>query len=783
MEIGKGPANREGGTIHAEPSGPERRIGPYRILRELGHGGGGTVYLAARADDQFQKRVAIKVIPAGGESTEAVRHFKRERQILASLSHPHIAQLLDGGTTDQGVPYFVMEHIDGEPLLTYADSRGLSVSERLKLFLPICSAVEYAHRNLVVHRDIKPSNVLVTAEGSPRLLDFGIAKLQNPELMGEAHTGTAMAMTPEYASPEQARGERITTATDVYSLGVVLYELLTGLRPYAFRSRNALDVLRAVAEQPPTRPSAAVERLRLRAAVAPEENDPSPQLAEALARCREGTPGRLERRLRGDLDTIVMMALRKEPQKRYPSVGALAEDISRHLGGLPVAARKGTAAYRASKFVRRHRLFVTAAAVVLVLLVAFPLAMAAQSARVARQRDVARKERAAAQKQRETAQRVSKFLVSLFKVSNPSEARGNTVTAREVLDKGAQKITTELKDQPEIRATLMDTIGDVYRNLGLYDQAVPLLQEALESRRAVLGPDHPDVAATLNHLANLLADKGDYATAETLHREALAIRRNRLGNESAEVATSLTNLANVIRQKGDYPAAEAMFREALALNRKVLGDGHLEVATSLNNLAIVLAQRGNPEAEALFREALALRRRLLGSHHPDVANGLNNLASMLYEKKEYREAEALHREALAMWRTLLGNENPRVGVSLIGLAETLWSEQRPAEAEPLAREALAIFRKTLPGGHPYIAVAESVLGGCLTLSRRYSEAEPLLLGSHRVLQAKTGRQGFETRQALQRVVDLYDAWGKADQAARYRAELTALSVKPPAAAP
>jgi serine/threonine protein kinase/tetratricopeptide (TPR) repeat protein len=760
------------GTARAEgPPDSERRIGPYRILRELGHGGMGTVYLAARADEQFHKRVALKIIRSGADSAEVVRHFKRERQILAGLDHPNIARLLDGGTTDDGLPYFVMEYIDGEPLLGYCDSRSLSVVERLRLFQSVCSAVQYAHRNLIVHRDIKPGNILVALDGAPRLLDFGIAKLINPELAGEAPTATAMVMTPAYASPEQARGERITTATDVYSLGVVLYELLTGHHPYRLKSRQALDVLMAIAAQEPEKASTAVARVV--EMTEPLRDSFAPITPEVVARTREGTPERLMRRLRGDLDNILLMALRKEPQRRYASVEAFSDDIRRYLEGMPVKARKPTVGYRAGKFVKRHVVGLGAALAVLVLLVGFAVAMGVQSARVARERDLAQKERATAQKERETAQRVSGFLVDLFKVSDPSEARGNTITAREVLDKGAAKIATELKDQPEVRATLMDTMGNVYRNLGLYDKAIPLLEDALDTRKAVLGPEHLDVARSMNTLATLLYAKGDFARAEALQRDVLAMRRKLLGNENLEVAKSLNNLGNMLGQRGDYTGAEALYRESLAIRRKLLGNDHPDVAICLDNLAMVLAQKGDyAGAEALYRETLPTLRKIYGNEHPEVANSLSNLAIMLHQEGDDAGAERLHREALAMRRRLLGDEHPDVAQSMTGLAETLLREGKPDEAEPLAREALAVSRKTLPGGHPLIAESESVLGECLTLLNRYEEAQPLLVGSYPVLKSQTGETSKETRGALQRIVSLYEAWGKPDKAARYRAELT-----------
>jgi serine/threonine-protein kinase len=741
------------------------RIGRFRLIRWLGAGGMGDVYLAERDDAQFTQRVAIKFLPHSFGSPSSIARFRDERQILAALEHPNIVRLLDGGSTDDDLPYLVMEYIEGRTITQYAESEQLSVRRRVELVRDVCAALQYAHRHLVVHRDIKPSNVLVDADGAPKILDFGIAKLLTPDLPGEAPTATAMVMTPEYASPEQARGELITTATDVYSLGVVLYELLTGHYPYRLSSRQPLDVLRAVSEQEPECPSDTIQRTEER--TAPRDTPPIRVTPESVARTREGTPEKLRRRLRGDLDNILMLALRKQPQRRYASVEAFSDDIRRYLHGLPVQARKPSVGYRAGKFVKRHVAGVAASVAVLALLVGFAVAMALQSAREARERKLAQKERA-------TAQQVSAFLVDLFKVSDPSQARGNTVTAREVLDKGAEKIATDLKDQPEVRATLMDTMGTVYVNLGLYDRAVPLLRGALETRKAVLGPEHLDVAQSVFNLAVLLRRRGDYAAAESLHREALALRRRLLGDQHPDVARSLNNLGLVLADKGDYPGAEAFYREALAMRRKLLGDRHRDVAGTLNNLASVVKQRGDyAEAESLYREALAIVREQLGNEHPDVALSLDNLADVLALKGDFAGAEKLFRETVPMLRKLLGSQHPSVAVSLVNLADMLCLERKPAEAEPIAREALAIFRNALPSGHTYIGEAESVLGGCLTLSERYGEAEPLLLGSYPVLKAKTGERSPETRKARERIVRLYEAWGRPGEAARYRAEMTA----------
>ena len=800
------------------------RIGPYQVLGLIGHGGMGSVYRARRADEAFEKVVALKVVRAAVDSQFVRTRFHAERQILARLEHPHIARLIDGGTTEQDRPYLVMEHVDGERIDRWAERRGLDIDARLRLFLPVCSAVAYAHRNLVVHRDLKPANILVTAEGMPKLLDFGIAKLLETGEGGEPTLTMAALMTPEYASPEQVRGEPITTASDVYALGVVLYELLTGRRPYRLRGRHMSEIVRVVCEEEPQRPSTAVSR-----PAEPGDGTSPTQRDQRLARA-----------LSGDIDAIVMMALRKEPQRRYSSVEAFSEDIRRYLEGRPVGARKGTLGYRAGKFIRRNSRLIAAAVVVFALAIGFGVNTAVQARRVARERD--------------KAERVSAFLVDLFEVSDPDEARGNTVTAREMLDKGAAKIEAELKGQPEVRATLMDTMGRVYMKLGLYDKALPLFEEALRTRkqllgnehlevaaslnsvasvlyfkgkldsaevlyrealgirRKLLGNEHPDVATSLNNLANVLDGKDDQAGAETLYREVLAMRRKLLGNEHPDVASTLRSLGSVLLAKGDYAGAEALNREALAMQRKFLGNEHPSVARSLNSLAVVLKRKGDPAgAEALYREALAMKRRLLGNDHLDVASSLNNLGNLLGEKGDYPGAEAHLQEALAIYRKVRGNEHPDVARSLTNLADVWRAAGEPVKAEPLYRQALEMRRRALPKGHtdtadsllslatllserggwkeaeplaregldierkadPHddadVAWAESVLGGCLTSARRYDEAEPLLLGGYSILKAKRGERTSETREALERIVTLYDAWGKPQKAAEYRA--------------
>lgn len=750
---------------HKIPDGPQQ-IGPYKILREIGRGGMGGVYLAARADDQYRKRVAIKLIRRGMDTEDILRRFRNERQILASLDHPNIARLLDGGTTADGLPYFVMEYIEGKSINDYCDTHKLSTIERLKLFRTVCAAVHYAHQNLVVHRDLKPSNIVVTTEGVTKLLDFGIAKLLNPELSGQTIAPTATAvrlMTPEYASPEQVRGETITTSSDVYSLGVLLYELLTGHRPYRVKSRAPREIVHAICEVEPEKPSTIVNRT--------EElpsSDGSSHITvtpESVSRTREGQPDKLSRKLSGDLDNIVLMAMRKEPQRRYSSVGQFAEDIRRHLEGLPVVARKDTFSYRAEKFVKRNKTGVAVAALIMVLLIAGIAVTLVQSARVRTERDIAARERDRAARERDRAEQVSAFMTELFLASAPWEAKGNTVTAREILDRGAERIQQELKDQPEVQTKLMDTMVNAYSGLGLYDRALPLAEESLRIRREKLGPEHPDLPRSLGNVAEFRQVMGDYKAAEELFRERIALQRKLLGNENRIVAQSLNDLAlirklqgdyaegealyreclevgrkvrggndpyhlnnygSLLRDKGDYEGAEPIYREALALFRKGESEDPNGLSFGLGNMGTLLRLKGDYEAaEPLLRQSLEIRRRMMRDAHPDLAVSLTNLALLLLDKNDYRAAEPMLREALVMRRKLLGEEHLQVASSLHNLASLLHDTGDYAEAEALYRRALQLRRK-LPNEQLAVATTLVALGRLLTDRKDARGAETLL---------------------------------------------------------
>jgi serine/threonine-protein kinase len=657
------------------------RLGPYRLLRELGRGGMGAVYLAERDDEQYDRRVAIKVLPAGLLSRGLRTRFLLERRILASLEHPNIARLYDAGMSEDGTPYFVMEFVEGRRIDVHCDEHQLPIPARLALFDQVCDAVQFAHRNLVVHRDLKPANILVSSDGMVKLLDFGIAKLLRTEAeAGATLTGLGgwQAFTPEYASPEQLRGEPISTSTDVYALGVLLFNLLAGCWPYHPRDRSVRSIEQAVLEQDPGRPSAA--------------------LSSTVAERRSTTLAGLRRQLRGDLDNIVLTALRKESEHRYASVQHLRDDVHRYLESRPVHARPATWGYRAGKFVRRHRVGVAAAALVGVSLVG------GMAGTVWQARTASREARRADQ--------VRQFVVGLFEVSDPDHSRGDSITARALLDQGAARLATELAAEPELRAEMQAVLGGIYEKLGLYDRARPLLEEVLAVREARLGSRHLDVAGSAAALASVLYEQGEYPKAEELTRRGLALRRELLGPEDTLVAASMTDLAAIMGAQGKDEEAESLFRAGLAIDRRK--EAWRKVATDLHNLSIALWRRGEyGEALPLAEEALALRRRIHGEEHTDVASTLMALASILSASGEYDRAEELNRQCLAMRRKLLGGAHPHVAIALNNLGLLLQARGRLEEAEQYLREALAVRRAAFGDHHLEVAASRNNLGTLL----------------------------------------------------------------------
>jgi serine/threonine-protein kinase len=653
--------------------GEGSRVGPYRLKERIGEGGMGLVFAAERADGEFQQNAAVKLLGVGFAGAAGVARFRTEREILARLEHPNIARLLDGGLTEQGLPYLVMEYVRGEPVTAFCDHQRLTVAERLRLFQQICQAVQYAHQNLVVHRDLKPSNIMVSERGEVKLLDFGIAKLLEPGRTTpplETTRTVARLMTPGFASPEQVRGEPVTTATDVYALGLLLYELLTGRRAQPVEDLPPAELERRICEADPERASAA--------ALAGDD-------ATARADRRGGvSPPRLSRLLQGDLDTILAKAMHKEPARRYASSAELAEDVGRHLQGLPVRARPDTLAYRASRFAGRHRLGVSVAAVAVAALLA-GLALALIGF------ERARRAEAVARAEAETARRVSAFLTELFKVSDPGETRGRTITVREVLDQGAAKMRDGLQDEPEIQAELMATIGSVYLNLGLYAEAEQQAKLALATRRRVLGLEHPKTLQSMNSLALAYYRERRRAEAGALYRETLDIQKRVLGPEHPDTLESMNGVGLVSLALGHHAEAEALHRETLAIRQRLLGPEDPMTLVSRNNLADAYHDQGRyAEAEALHRVSFETWKRVHGPEHPMTLQSGNNLANAIGAQGRYAEAEAFHRETLVFRERVLGPQHPETVSSIYNLA--CWTALQGKRAQALRHLADAVER-------------------------------------------------------------------------------------------
>ena len=667
------------------------------------------VYLAERADGEFEQQVAVKLIKRGIDTDEVMRRFAQERQILAQARHPGVARLLDAGTTEDGRPYFVMEHVDGRPIDVYCDEERLTVEQRLRLFQQVAEAVAYAHRNLVVHRDIKPSNILVTSEGEAKLLDFGIARFLDEDA-GATRTKQRF-LTPAYASPEQLAGEPVTTASDIYQLGLLLCRLLSGSGPYDTESSSPSQIEDAVLNKPPRRPSVMV--------TSPSQSAADPA---AIGRARRTTPEALRRELLGDLDTIVLTCLRREPDRRYPSTAQLIDDVERYLTGRPVTARPDTLSYRFGKLIRRHKVTAAMAAIALMLLVGFALSMTVLSARLAAESARAEAAKDRAEENLTTARRVTGFLVDLFKIASPEQARGEEITAREMLDRGTAKLETELLEEPVARAMLLFTLGRVYTNLGEFDKARTVTEECVAIRRQELGDRNVHVAAALDNLGWILEYQGEYKEAEAIYRETLSIYRTAEGAEERDVATSLNNLANALFRQDRFNDAEPVYEEALRMRDELRLDEDLGFTILLNNYAVTLQEQGDLEGpEPLMRRSLEISRRLVGEEHPDVSAQTNNLALLLKERGDYEAAEPLARRAVEIDRKLLGDGHPNVGISINNLADLLYHKGDMAEAAELFGESKAIFEKTLPESHWLVGLARSNYGDALAKVGRHGQ--------------------------------------------------------------
>ena len=753
-----------------------RTIGAYRIEKEIGRGGMGAVYLAARADAQFEKQVAVKLIKRGLDTDEIIRRFRHERQILAHLDHPNIARLIDGGATSDGKPFLVMDYVEGLPLMKFCQENLLLINERLNLFLHICSAVAYAHRNLIVHRDLKPSNILVTSDGVPKLLDFGIAKLLTPESdFSTLQTATNLAvMTPEYASPEQVRGEPVTTATDVYSLGVLLYELLTDSRPYNFTTKSLEKIIHTVCEVEPPRPSSAIT---------PTSNVQRPKPEQQATNHQSPIVNRQS--LKGDLDNIVLMAMRKEPTRRYSSVEQFADDVRRHLEGLPVLARQDAFGYRAGKFIRRNKAGAAAGTGIALSLIGGIIATFRQSKIAARQRDTALAEA-------EKAERINGFLQKMLASADPRK-QGKDVKMTDVLELAAGSIERDFANEPEIIADLQTTIGLTFLSLGKADLAEPHLRRALETRLKLFGREHYDSAMSIYNFGQLLEAKGTAPAAENCYRQSLAALRRLLGGEHLEIsnvlhnlahvsalqgknaeaveilreelkirralldenhpgiAQTLTELGSVLTVMGDNEAAEPLQRRALAMMRRNQADEHPDTAAILVNLFGAIQHKNPAEAELLVVEALRIRRKLLGDKHPDVAWSLYHLSFLKINQGENVEAERLIKEILNLRGTTLTDENLLVSNALLILGRSLMGQNKLLEAEAVLRECLALRLKHLPPEHWVLATTNGFLGECLMRLNQTETGRQFLLESYASLRGKLGENHMQTKMAAARI--------------------------------
>lgn len=737
-----------------------QQIGNYKIVEEIATGGMGTVFLAERCDGVFEQKVALKIVKPGLSTIPIIRRFQHERQILASLQHPNIARLFDGGVTADKRPFFTMEYVEGIPIDDYCDKNRLTINERLKLFIKVCEAVQYAHNNLVIHRDLKPSNILIKDDGTIKLLDFGISKVLSADSENHDLPTITQAeinlMTPEYSSPEQIKNSKISVSTDVYSLGLILFKLLSGKTAHEFKSRTFNEYERVVCEQTIAKPSTVLLK---------ETTDPNELKPIDIRRNRKSYPKKLKKILSGDLDNICMMALRKDPERRYLSVEMLAYDIERHLNNLPILARKESFTYTARKFIVRHKAAVITAAALFFIVNGLILFYTIKL----------KNERDRATIEARKSEQAASFLQDLFLVSDPNESKGETITARELLDRGASKLMVGLDEEPEIKSQLLNTIGKVYTNLGLYNSAEEIFLEIKENKNLEV-VDKETYIETLLNLGKTYSYNGKYDLANDLLFEAKTEGKHNLpqnhsllgelygalatyfyqtaifdsayiynkkaeqnfinnyGRESQQVATILYNLGVLEFDRGNLGKSDSLYTESLQLYIKLNGELDAQTATAQNELASVLRHSGKfDEAEKLYKKALDTRVKIFGNDHPDVAHTLNHLSRLYYNQELYEQAEPFVRQSLEIRKNLYHDIHPEVSASKSSLAGTLMGLKKYKEAEKLYESAYKASMKKFGESHPYTPAILGNLGTALMEQKKYKQAEDAMLNALRML--------------------------------------------------
>jgi serine/threonine protein kinase/tetratricopeptide (TPR) repeat protein len=714
--------NSEGVTQAREGSRPFETIGPYRLLRRIGAGGMGEVWLAEQIRP-VHRQVALKVIKAGMDTAHVVARFEAERQALAVMAHPAIAQVFDAGATPQGRPYFAMEYVSGEAITTYCNRNRLSTRQRIDLFLNVCDGVHHAHQKGIIHRDLKPSNILVTVRDDlpvPKIIDFGLAKATTQHLT-ERPLFTELGImigTPEYMSPEQAEttGLDIDTRTDVYALGVILYELLTGLLPFdakALREKGLDEMRRTIRELDPPRPSTRLTTVAAATKTAQSRGMPVVDLA---------------RQLRGDLDWITLRALEKDRTRRYGSVSDLAADLHRHLNNLPVLASPPGTVYRMSKFVRRHRVGVAVAATLIAVLVAFAATMGIQARRVARERDRANREA-------ETAKAVNDFLQNdlLAQAGASAQARPDIkpdpdLQVRTALDRAAARIEGKFEAQPLVEASIRTTIGKTYEDLGLYPEAEAHLARALDLRHRVLGEQDASHLTSMSDMAGLYVKEAKYEQADQLLSKSLEVSRRVLGEQHPQTLTIMSGLGRLYMMQGKHSEAEALYVKVLDGRRRVVGEQHPDTLESMDALASLYWRQGKyAQAEPVRAKVVELQRRVLGEEHPATLTSMNNLALLSSYQGKYAEAEAQFIHVLEIMRRVLGHDHLETMISAGNLGIVYFRQGRYAEAETLFTKVLEQKQRVLGAEHPETLTSMNNLGVLYRAEGKYSLAEPLYL--------------------------------------------------------